>query len=413
MKPNSRALRVTAGVLAALFLLSSASGCWGKRELEDRSFVTLIGVDLSDNGSLLITAEIAVPRAAGGGKMGGGGGGTSSLVLSGEGKNVLEAIDKIEVVKSRDLTTTHMSFVILGEEFARTDVSPIIDVFSRNLEYRHDTLVAVCQGRAVDFLNEFTSLEEPDLSQYISKLMSTSYTALGVCPMVTMHEFMVGYNTIAVEPWAPYLGLASKTPAERPEGAATGNPSTKPRVAVILGTAVFRKVDDAQRMVGYLDVEESMAGLLLNGTLEDGFLDIANPGDQAETTLHLYHESTTAKVDLNDGSVTVRIAIRVTAAIDESQVGIQEDETDQEFRKALVYTAQNQLVALLSRTFLKLTDLGSDVIGFGHEAQGKFASYQEWEAFDWRSKFRRAEATFDVKVHILTPGFTIQRPYPR
>lgn len=389
----------------------------------------LMGVDGLADGRLLITTEIAVPRGMGGGKMGGGGGGasgTSAAIISGEGKDVLEAIEKIEYISSRDLTTTHMSFVILGEDFAKSDVGPIIDIFSRNLEYRHNTLVAVCQGRAVDFLNEFSSVEETEPSQYINKLVTTSYSELGVCPVVTMHEFMVGYNTIAIEPWAPYLGLASLAPAEKPEdgqagkssgtssGGTSGAPSQPPgKVVKILGTAVFRKVGQAQRMVDYLDVEESMGALLLNGTLNGGYLNIAHPVDQAETTLHLHHESTSTKLTLDDRSAKATVTIRVTASVDESQVSSEGGEDGQETIKAVVYTAQDQLVALLDKTFRKLTDLGSDVIGLGHEAQAHFKSYQDWEAYDWRSVFQRTEASFDVKLHLLTGGFTISRPYPR
>lgn len=425
----ARAIAVT---IVAVLLLMGVSACWGKRELEDRSFVTLMGVDRAETGGLLVTAVVAVPRAAGGkmgGTGGGGGGGTSSFTLSGEGKDILEAIDKLEITSSRDLTTTHMAFVILGEELAKSDVSPVVDLFSRNLEFRHNTQVAVCQGRAVDFLNDFSSPEEAEPSQYITKLVETSYSTLGVCPIVTMHDFMVGYNVIAVEPWAPYLQLTEPVPAERAQsdqagqqsgsggagggaGGAEGSPPAKPKVVGVLGTAIFRKVGSAQRMVGYLDIEETLGALILNGTLQDGYIDIANPGDQTESTVHLHHESTQVKLLLSDHSAEADFAIRLTASMDESQVGLELDEAQQQYREAVVRTTQDQLLALLSRTFLKLADLGSDVLGLGHEAEGKFKTYQDWEAYGWRDVFPRTEATFDVKLHILTYGFTIRRPYP-
>ena len=53
------------------------------------------------------------------------------------------------------------------------------------------------------------------------------------------------------------------------------------------------------------------------------------------------------------------------------------------------------------------------MIGLGRQVQGKFASYPEWEDFDWGSRFSSSTAGFDVKVHILVSGFTLQRPFPR
>lgn len=416
--------------LLIVVALSCVPACWGKLELEERSFITLLGVDSIANGNLLITAVVAVPRAmGGGGRMAGGGGvGTGALMLSAQGKDVSQALDNMELLSSRHLTTVHMAFVVLGEGFAGTDVGPIIDIFSRSLEFRHNTLVAVCRGRAIDFLQDYQSIEESEPSQYLLKLVTTSYEVGGACPLVTMHEFMVGYNTVSVEPWAPYVEIASAAPAERPAvqppqqaagaaagGQAAGAETAEPtRVIKIVGAALFKKVGDVQKMVGYLDTEESQAALLMQGTFHSGRLTLLYPGDQTEATLVIHHVSSRPHAKVVGEALNVKFEIRIEASLHESVVGrVEVPEKDPEFRQRLVFAGQDRMVAVLRRTFDKLTVLGSDVIGFGRLAEPSFASYGEWEAFDWPSRFKDTTAVFDVKMHVLTVGYTATKPFPR
>jgi hypothetical protein len=195
--------------------------------------------------------------------------------------------------------------------------------------------------------------------------------------------------------------------------AETGGAVESRRVIGILGTALFRKVGGAQRMVGYLDTQESVAALLMHGTLHAAFLDVAYAGDQGETTLLIHHQTSSVEVGLADSAVKAKFILRVTASVEESQVATEQPETEERFLKGLVYTAEGQMEALLERVFLKLKDLGADVIGLGRKVQTKFGTYEEWEAFDWPGRFKDATAVFDIKMGIPTTGFTIQKPYPR
>lgn len=424
---GNRACRILS-VTLMVTVLCSTPGCWGKRELEERSFVTLLGIDTANDGSILATVVIAVPRAlGGGGRMGGGGTSAAAVRASGSGKNIEEAMRKIEVLNARELTTVHLSVLVLGEDFARSDVGPVIDVFSRSLEFRPTTLVATCKGRAVDFLKGFEAFEEIEPSLYLSKMITTSHSSVGGCPLVTMHDFMVGYNTLSSDSWAPYVGLSSASPAEEvseeaPKGDGAGAGGEKreaqsaeePRKIVQLhGTAVFRKVGPVYKMVGSLDMPESMAALLMRGELPAGFLDVAYPGDQAETTLALHDTLTSSHVTIDGSTVDAAFRVVATASLSESRVGAQLPETDQGFRLALTHTAEEELASLLAKTFAKLTSLGSDVLGLGRRVQASFSTYAEWEAFGWPTHFPSVAASFNVKLHILAGGFTIEKPSPR
>ena len=404
-------------------VLATVPGCWGTRELAERSFVTLLGIDHSSDGRLLVTAVVALPI----GVRGGGGPATSSMLLSAAGRNIEEALRQMEFISSRELSTVYTAFVILGEEFARTDIGPVIDVFSRHLHYKPSTLAAVCVGSAHDFLKGFESRQEAQQAEHLLKLVTTTHSGLGGSPLATMHDLTVGFTTLGVDPWAPYFALSSAAPAEedagvgQPEGGGNNQggsgrePEAQAQDAVVklLGAAVFAKVGSVYRMVGSLDQYETMAALLMRDELENTLVNVSYPGDQAESSLVIHHSTTALDLDPKSDPPQAEFKIVMTASLSESPPGGDLPEPTQEFRQALVHTTQEQMLDLLRRTFAKLTSLNSDVIGLGTQAKTAFRTYGEWEAFDWAQHFKRAVASFSVKIHIFTAGFTLEKPYPR
>ncbi len=418
-------------LLVALVVATTAlaPGCWGKLELEDRSLVTLLGIDNGDKSEILLTTVIAVPRTAAKGMQGSGGGGGkgSATMLSAEGRDLFDALDNIESMSSRRVTPIHAAVVIIGEGLAKKDIAPVIDVFTRSLEFRDNTLVAVSQGRAMDFIKEFTSLEEAEPSTAISKLINTANLTLGACPVVTMHEFISAYTVLGADPWAPYLALAAPDPSEEksPESADKsreggdntdldkGQEIAAEKTVAVKGAAVFGKEGEVQKMVGFLDRYQTFGALILRNNFRQGRFDIAMPGGDQEATLFLHHSSARAKVIVSQDAVDFAFTVRLTGSLEEARIGLHGTEPSAAFRKALCITGAEELNALLTDTLEALKSIGSDAIGLGKSVQGKFRSYPDWEVFNFPSRLPEVTARFDVKVFIFTSGFTFRRPEPR
>jgi spore germination protein KC len=405
------------------------SGCWGKRELEERAFVTMLGIDKGDTQPILLTAVVPIPRTIFGGGGLGSGGDTSTIVLSATGTNINSALANVERMSSRDLTTSQMSYLILGEEFAKDDVGHVVDVFARSLEFRHNTLVAVCRGRAYDFLMNFSYLEEAEPAVYLAGLIDRTFRTLGYVPIVTMHQFMLAYNTLQSEPWTPFITLASGDAAPTVEeseknnessgngqGSEAGsNPKTTPSPVVdVVGSAVFRKVGKRMQMVGTLDVFETMAALILRGELRSGELEVTAPSGNEVSTIIFRHTSRHVDLDISPESIHVTYSVKLTGSLEENpptEADIPEIEF-LELRPLLIEVVGEQMQGLLIRTTQKLQQLNSDVLNLGHLAQTKFLTYPEWQSYDWSSKFRSVKFSFDVDVQLLSSGFVFQRPSP-
>ncbi len=403
-------------VLFFVALTTVLSGCWGKLELEERSFIEVIGVDRGVVEELLVTVVIALPRAHA--PEGPGGEGPSSLILSAEGRDFLDALIKLGAFSSRELSGTHTAILILGEFFAKDDVGPIIDAFSRGVHLRPNTLVAICEGTANSFLHRLQSPEEMTATDYLQKIITFGFQSLGLCPMVTVHDFSVRYQSIGESPWAPYIGLAATESRSTEKGASDPSPwgtsqeSSEPSPGVVLGTAVFTLEEGLYKMAGHLDPEESKIALLMAGFNHNWFFTLAYPGDLQTATVSVQHSSVRLTTEKTGDVVQVHFRIRLACSLDEYVVNPDAPLTTQEMRTAAAKTTQEQLEILASRTINRLKGLKSDPVSIGKSAAGLFLTYPQWEAFDWPSKFQDIRPTFDIGVQVFSTGFTFQRAFP-
>ncbi|HHY35521.1 MAG TPA: Ger(x)C family spore germination protein [Firmicutes bacterium] len=423
------AFRMTMVGLLVILTGVAAGGCYGMRELEDLSLITLLGVDKGKTDPILVTAVVAIPRRIRPSAAGGGGGeGKPVVVVSREGKSIVHALQRIDESLARNVTTIETTYVILGEELAREDASCILDVFTRNLEFRHTTLIAVCQGTAQDFLMRLSPAVEADPATYLVGLTTVAYNDLGTSPLVTVHEFVVASTTLESEPFSPYLVTTRKTQERVPPGqggekkqggeseAGQGGSRQESQegeeVVAVQGAALFRVSGGKIRMVGTLDPKETMAALLMRGELQRGNIEIALPGaPDRQSIIRFHHVSAHPKVKRSGRDIQVTYNVRVTASLDEAQGQFQE--VSPQFASAVAKTSTEELRALLERTIEKLKSLRSDSVNLGMSVHTKFATWKEWEEFDWPSQFPETRVSFDIKLFVFTTGFTSRPPVPR
>jgi spore germination protein KC len=419
-KKVSRQLRIPARTIllvwaSAVFLAFLSSGCWGKREIEERAFIHVMGIDKGELERIHVTVLIAVPRQTGSDSMEGGSEAGTGIILSAEGWDIFDALSRIESISSRELTGMHLSCVILGEDFAKDDVALVMDVFSRSIEFRPNSFIAVCRGNAGAFIKKAKTPEEVVLSDYLTKLITSTHEHLGFCPMVTIHDFAMAYQTVESSPWSPLMELAATTPAETTESGEAAPHAATPDVQPVLiaGSALFSLDGDRYRMAGELTPEETRAALVMSGDSKGWYVDVQAPGEREVMSLVIRHTSTITHIDRQGDTVTAHFKVSLSGTIEEFVVNPEAPQTTNQMRLAIAQTVQQRIQELCTRSLDKMKALRSDAIALGRSVHGTFLTLPEWEAFDWPSKFPHVAATFDVKVDIFSTGFRFQRASPR
>lgn len=153
------------------------SGCWDRKELEERHFVLAVGIDRADEGGgpgqgvdsggvegfvqphsskryrlSLQIMDLTPPQSSMGGLQTTKGG-TLTYVISNTGDSLLQMIRDMLGQVSRGLWFEHVQAIVISEEAVRQGgLQPIMDLFRRNAEIRWLTKILLTSGQARSIL---------------------------------------------------------------------------------------------------------------------------------------------------------------------------------------------------------------------------------------------------------------------
>ncbi|KUK35808.1 MAG: Spore germination protein KC, partial [Thermacetogenium phaeum] len=115
--------------LVSVLLMTGCAGCWSAVEIDQMSFISVVGVDRLGPQELLVSFQIVNPRAlAGGGGQGGRGGGDEPpvIVLSVKARTVPDALAKLASESPRVVRFKQLSAIVLGEELAKDGIASVV-----------------------------------------------------------------------------------------------------------------------------------------------------------------------------------------------------------------------------------------------------------------------------------------------
>ncbi|ULO06869.1 Ger(x)C family spore germination protein [Paenibacillus sp. 19GGS1-52] len=146
--------------LAILVFLGLITGCWDRKEMDDLALIMASGFDITDDGQIEVTLQIALPTGIPSAVQTGGSGKKSVVVLSAKGSSASEAAGRLQQQLSRILYFGHRGVIVFGEEYARHGLNQVLDAFSRLPESRYNGYVVTSYGStAKEILNQPYQLE--------------------------------------------------------------------------------------------------------------------------------------------------------------------------------------------------------------------------------------------------------------
>lgn len=162
------------GVLIIVAIAFTVSGCWDRRELQDRNFVMAVAIDTADAGQkpgegkqeartetfvqpygakrYRISLQILkIAKGGGGGQSGGdqAGNGGQTYVISNTGQSIFETIRDMLGQSNKSLYFEHIQAIVISEAAVRElGLKPIIDFFLRDAEMRWRIRLYITPGEA-------------------------------------------------------------------------------------------------------------------------------------------------------------------------------------------------------------------------------------------------------------------------
>jgi len=381
-----RAVKLCA-LLALAFALLSLSGCWGKMETDEVAYVLVAGFDKGEKDNIVVTVSIANPRTIAGVSGGGGGGGgdsdASTIILSVETYAPAAMLNILNTVIARQISLSHTRAFVFSEELARDGVGKWFLTFARYREVRGTAQVFVSRGKAKDFIEKNKpSLELNPTKQF--EFIANLSRSNGLCPSIQFENFYNDIKARAIDASAPLVavhegGLESAKPGVSKGGdIALGKyiagevPISGGNEAQAIGTAVFR----GDKMVGYLNGQETRYSLMIRGLFDRGFTSIPDPfveGPEQETTYIGFqiHQGRRPKYTTHideDGNVSIDVEIFLEPEIIASTSSVSFESSDM---KPVLEETFSRYIEQGCNTLVKRTqeEFKSDIFGFGYQVK--------------------------------------------
>lgn len=383
-------LKLNIAILLSIIFSFTITGCWNRKEFSDISICTALGYDqvIVDNKPKLLWSAYCIkttPAEGGGGSSSTPSGSNKGMVISSLGENVIDAAFSWNLRAPRTYFISDAQVMLIGEELAKAGISEEMDVFMRQKDLRPRTLVAVCQGMAVDALQAQPEIESL-LSGELKEKIDVSYFRASKSPHTDLIQLTRDLLTPGKEVVLPLLKLVSppESPSmisgnENQSQVSGGQPRKK--ILVLAGSAVF--IDD--RMAGTLDEEETQGMLFVTNKFNTGALPLTVTDQNKSVTFIIRNTKTEVKPIINEDSVEFEIKIKGQGNLLE-QKDSEVDTSEEDFAKAEELIDQ-QVENFCLQSVQKCQELNSDVFGFGSIIARSQPDYWEKIERQWAEVF--------------------------
>lgn len=315
-------------------------GCWNYREIDTLAIVAGIAIDKDlVTNQYKITTEIITPQTQGSSSS------ISSELYSCEGNSIFSAVRAIIEKTGLRLYWSDAKVMVISESIAREGVIPVIDWFDRDAEPRFDMWMLIAKGTsAAEILKTKVKINEV-VSFHLDDIMKSG-TELS---KFTDSRLFSIIDEISSEKKSSSVATVKNEPSDS---------KIAPRLS---GSAILK----ANKLVGYLDGDETLYMLMIKNRTKEGLITLKNvSGSDTSITLEIFNNRTKLTPLYKNGTVSIIIDIYPVVGI--AEVEGTKDFMKEENLKILQGEAEKKIQAQVQYLITKLQkEYNSDILGFG------------------------------------------------
>ena len=332
-----------------ILLLPLLSGCYNYRELNDLGITTAVSIDYKDNNFYVI-AEVINPIK----QQDASSSNNSPFVnYNSSSSSLQDAFRKVVLESPRQLYAAQLEIIVLSEEVVNNHLEEVLEYFARDPEARTEIKIIVAKTedstKAITLQTLLTSLS----SSNIIKSLDLQSKVLGMAYPVTLNELLNMYIDPYLEVVLPSMTLYGNYEiGDEKENITTSSPKA---IVKIDGSTITKD----NKILGYLDLEESKILNLINGKLKetiikmnyyDGYI-IFEP-NRIKVSRELDIKNNIIKINISGYSKTKEI---------QSNIDLKDPKEVEKLNKAL----NMELEKKITDTFNSIREkYGTDVFGF-------------------------------------------------
>lgn len=332
-----------------ILLLPLLSGCYNYRELNDLGITTAVSIDYKDNNFYVI-AEVINPIK----QQDASSSNNSPFVnYNSSSSSLQDAFRKVVLESPRQLYAAQLEIIVLSEKVVNNHLEEVLEYFARDPEARTEIKIIVAKTedstKAITLQTLLTSLS----SSNIINSLDLQSKVLGMSYPVTLNELLNMYIDPYLEVVLPSMTLYGNYEiGDEKENITTSSPKA---IVKIDGSTITKD----NKILGYLDLEESKILNLINGKLKetiikmnyyDGYI-IFEP-NRIKVSRELDIKNNIIKINISGYSKTKEI---------QSNINLKDPKEVKKLNKAL----NMELEKKITDTFNSIREkYGTDVFGF-------------------------------------------------
>ena len=385
-------------------IIFTQTACWDRKEVEDLAIVLAIGVEPASGNKIKIILQNVNPSSVAKGAGGGGamGLGTKSYRnRSAEAETIFDAIRELSRQVPQQLFFAHNQIIIISEDLAqKRGINDIIDFLERNPQIRRNTWILVGRGELATLLDEPGRLETTPSQRIFNIInqrdLSSKYA------IQRLGDFLEMMESKSIEPYTAIVEYNPNpaVPKDHKHDITDGQAPEPHYNIEISGTAAFH----GEKMVGWLNSEESRGLLWVRGDVKGGIIDILSPDEQRKPiALEILSSKTKLEPQIKDGQIFMNINVKTETNVGEttSTMEIAKPEVIKKLEALLAVAVQDEIEAALDKA---QQEYNTDVFGFGEVIHRKYPS--EWKQLkeNWSDLFPSVQVQIAVEAKIRRIG---------
>lgn len=385
-----RSLRKLWTLLIAIVLSLSVTGCWDRKEVNDLALVMAQAIDLTADHQVRVSDQVAIPSKVGGSTSGSGKGegGKSFYVVSGVGRTVSEADERVQEKLPRELYLPHLRVIVVGEDMAKSGMAQILDHYGRNPPNRLRSALLVAKGSDALTLLTTTYPLESISGEAIRKL---ERQLLGV--NTTLLDYLIEASSIGSDQFTSAISLRAPVDASGQSG------EQEAEGFAFEHQAVFREL----KLVGYLDTPESIALQMMKQHIRHIILTADVPKKGGTISVDLTQVKRRGRTIVKGNQVYIDYELSGSAMMTENTTGL---DADNPKNIKVFQDALNQYIEQTSTSCIKTlaTDFNADALGIGEMVYHQHP--YDWERLkgNWYDHLKNVKYTVTSQVKIVEAG---------
>ncbi|WP_219835715.1 Ger(x)C family spore germination protein [Paenibacillus sp. R14(2021)] len=357
------------------------SGCWDRNEINDYAFWIGTALDLSENGKLQKSAQIAVPADYKSVKGGGGNNQRANIVLTATGSSIGDLTQQIQDKLPRRVFLGHRRSIFIGEKLARKGLIDVMDQFTRNTDTRLRTdIFVVNNGEGKELLN----INSP-FNQF-SAIVAVEQDRFCRLGDTALRDVLIDAGRDGIRPSMPMVEISPK------------NQQEKSKIFDVRSVAIFNK---HLQMVGEVSGRESLDLFWAKGVLKNQF--VTEELEEGSIALYESNLKQSIRTAFDGNKLKAHIILAGTGRVLENNMDIDLSVSSERNRveRRLNAIKAKQVEETIKKLQLKY---GQDVIGIGEEFHREHPYRWKELRNRWDQLFPTVEVSVSVKMNIQSTG---------